>query len=108
MAQFQNSTNNRQDNINKQQVAHEYALRAQLDDNTVAMYVTDNITNKKWKIIYTEHDYDINLEYKKMKHAIDSGNIACKYPQFQNDNLTVVRLVEQGDNHQYSLPAEDD
>ena len=90
---------------NEKVLAHEYALKAVLDNKQITILASDSVTNKSWKIVYTETDYqDIENEYKSMKAAIDYGQISCKFPQYEGGNLIVRCQRPNGGQYEFSLP----
>eukprot|EP00486_Rosalina_sp_Unknown_P004279 CAMPEP_0201571794 /NCGR_PEP_ID=MMETSP0190_2-20130828/14730_1 /ASSEMBLY_ACC=CAM_ASM_000263 /TAXON_ID=37353 /ORGANISM="Rosalina sp." /LENGTH=136 /DNA_ID=CAMNT_0047996819 /DNA_START=55 /DNA_END=465 /DNA_ORIENTATION=+ len=106
----QNQNQNQQNGgkkVNKV-LAHQYSLKAVLDNKQVTIFCSDSVTNKSWKIVYTENDYqDIENEYKSMKAAIDYGQIACKFPEYDGGNLIVKCQQPNGGEYEFSLPSDD-
>ena len=87
-------------------VRHKWAIRAELDNKQVTIFVQDKIPNGgKWKVIFTESDYsDIENEFKKIKAAIDDGKISFTAPQ-NNENLK-VSVQDNYNSYNFSLPQE--
>lgn len=106
--QYGNNNNNQNGGQSNKVLAHEYSLKAKLDNKQVTISASDSVTKKSWKIVYTENDYpDIENEYKGMKAAIDYGQIACKFPEYDGGNLTVKCAKPNGGEYVFSLPSDD-
>lgn len=75
----------------RQVVRHKYQINAELDNNEIVIEVSDSITNKTWRVIYNQEDYqDIEAEFATMKNAIDVGQIGISYPAKDGGNLELT------------------
>ena len=69
---------------------YQYAIKCSLNNKQITVECHETQTIKRWARVYTEADYkDINNEYKKMKAAVDSGKILCKYPDYDGGDLEI-------------------
>mmetsp|Transcript_11958 Transcript_11958/g.19239 ORF Transcript_11958/g.19239 Transcript_11958/m.19239 type:complete len:108 (+) Transcript_11958:36-359(+) len=97
---------------NEKILAHEFALKANLDNKQITLAVTDNVTGLKWKLVQTEQDIaNIEEEFKKIKAAIDygapRGGIVCNFPDEDGGDLAVQLHGQNGSEYEFSLPADD-
>mmetsp|Transcript_73884 Transcript_73884/g.117769 ORF Transcript_73884/g.117769 Transcript_73884/m.117769 type:complete len:95 (+) Transcript_73884:137-421(+) len=78
---------------------HDYKMHFEMEpnDKTITIEIEDKITNKKWRALYSEKDYnDVEAEFKKIQDCISNGESEIEHPA--NDGEDLILTASKGNN----------